>query len=136
MLNSVILMGRLTRDVEIRYSQGNNMAVGRFALAVDRDYQKEGEERQADFINCVAFGKTAEFIGKYFVKGSMLAVSGSILTGSYTNKDGVKVYTTEVKVDKASFTGEKRADGQQPQQAVDSDGFGNVPDDLDDLPFV
>lgn len=140
MLNHVVLMGRLTRDVEVRYSQGSNMAIGRFTLAVERDYKKEGEERAADFVSCVAFGKTAEFISQYFGKGSMIAVTGSIQTGSYTNQEGQKVYTTEVKVDKASFTGEKREDGQQsrpqPQQTPDYDGFMNVPDGIDEeLPF-
>ncbi|WP_405380200.1 single-stranded DNA-binding protein [Phascolarctobacterium sp.] len=140
MLNHVVLMGRLTRDVEVRYSQGSNMAIGRFTLAVERDYKKEGEERAADFVSCVAFGKTAEFISQYFGKGSMIAVTGSIQTGSYTNQEGQKVYTTEVKVDKASFTGEKRDDLQQsrpqPQQTPDYDGFMNVPDGIDEeLPF-
>ena len=136
MLNSVILMGRLTKDVEIRYSQGSDMAIARFTLAVERDRKKEGEERAVDFISCVAFGSTAEFIAKHFVKGSMLAVIGNIQTGSYTNKDGVKVYYTEVKVDKASFTGEKRENGQQQQPAVGGDGFMNLPDGIDEeLPF-
>lgn len=141
MLNHVVLMGRLTKDVEVRYIQETNMAVARFTLAIDRDYQKQGEERVADFISCKAFGKTAEFLGKYFAKGNMLAVMGSIQTGSYTNRDGVKVYTTEVLVNKASFTGEKREDGQQPRQTaqppVDSDGFMNIPDGIDEeLPFT
>lgn len=141
MLNNVILMGRLTRDVDLRYSQGSNTAVGRFTLAVDRDYQKEGEERVADFINCVSFGKTAEFIDKHFTKGSMLAVVGSIQTGSYDNKDGQKVYYTEVLVNKASFTGEKREQGAQPapqptpNPTTDKDGFMSIPDGVDELPF-
>lgn len=143
MLNESVLMGRLTRDVEIRYAQGSDMAIGRFCLAIDRDYQKQGEERKTDFVNCVALGKTAEFISNYFKQGSMLAVRGSIQTGSYTNKDGVKVYTTEVKVDKASFTGEKREDGAQgrpqttpPPAPADSDGFMHIPDGIDEeLPF-
>ena len=141
MLNNVILMGRLTRDAEVRYSQGSNTAIARFVLAVDRDYQKEGEERAADFISCVAFNKTAEFIGKYFRQGSMLAIAGKIQTGSYVNKDGQKVYTTDVIVDKASFTGEKRGDGYSSQPAggnnANDDGFINVPDSVYDsgLPF-
>lgn len=138
MLNQSVLMGRLTRDVEVRYSQGSNMAIARFTLAVERDYQREGEERATDFISCKAFGSTAEFIGKYFAKGNMLCVIGSIQTGSYTNQEGQKVYTTEVKVDKASFTGERRQDGQQgaPQPTADNDGFMNVPDEIEgELPF-
>lgn len=139
MLNNVILMGRLTRDAEVRYSQGSNTAVARFTLAVDRDYQKEGEERAADFISCVAFNKTAEFIEKYFKQGNMLAITGKIQTGSYVNKDGQKVYTTEVVVDKASFTGEKKGDSQNRQPAGEpvGGGFMSVPDSVYDsgLPF-
>lgn len=139
MLNQSVIMGRLTRDVELKYSQGSDLAIARFTVAVERDYQKEGE-RATDFINCVSFGKTAEFISKYFGKGNMICVIGSIQTGSYTNKDGVKVYTTDIKVDKASFTGEKKADREQsqaePTAMPDNDGFYNVPDNLgEDLPF-
>ena len=142
MLNHVVLMGRMTRDVEVRYSQSQNgeMAVGRFSIAVDR-YTNSGDENKADFINCVAFGKTAEFISKYFGKGNMLAVIGRITTGSYTNKDGVKVYTTDVVVERASFTGEKRelqdAVGHERQPSIkDSDGFMKVEESIEDeLPF-
>ena len=142
MLNHVVLMGRLARDVEVRYSQSQNgeMAVGRFSIAVDR-YTNRGDENKADFINCVAFGKTAEFISKYFGKGNMLAVIGRITTGSYTNKDGVKVYTTDVVVERASFTGEKRelqdAGGHESQPSIkDSDGFMKVDESIEDeLPF-
>ncbi len=144
MLNQVILMGRLTKDIEVRYAQGSDLAIGRFSLAVDRDYQKQGEERVTDFINCVCFGNTAEFINRYFRKGSMIAVIGSIQTGSY-DKDGQKVYFTEVKVDKASFTGEKKEDSQpadntqaRPRpQPSNGDGFMNIPDGIDsELPFT
>ena len=142
MLNHVVLMGRLTRDVEVRYSQSQNgeMAVGRFSLAVDR-YTNSGDDNKADFINCVSFGKTAEFISKYFGKGNMLAVIGRITTGSYTNKDGVKVYTTDVVVERASFTGEKRelldAGVNESQPSIkDSDGFMKVDESIEDeLPF-
>lgn len=137
-MNVVILMGRLTRDVEVRYSQSSDVAVGRFTIAVEREYQKQGEERQADFVSCLAFGKTAEFIEKYFSKGRMIAVRGRIQTGSYQNKDGATVYYTEVLVDKANFTGEKREDGQQPAAAPrdNGDGFMNIPDGIDEeLPF-
>ena len=142
MLNHVVLMGRLARDVEVRYSQSQNgeMAVGRFSIAVDR-YTNSGDENKADFINCVAFGKTAEFISKYFGKGNMLAVIGRITTGSYTNKDGVKVYTTDVVVERASFTGEKRelqdAGVHESQPSIkDSDGSMKVDESIEDeLPF-
>ena len=141
-INQVILMGRLTKDIEVRYAQGSDLAIGRFCLAVERDYQREGEEK-ANFINCVCFGNTAEFISKYFRKGSMIAVIGSIQTGSY-DKDGQKVYYTEVKVDKASFTGEKKEDSQpapqeKPQERPkpsNGDGFLSIPDGIDEeLPF-
>ena len=95
-MNKVILMGRLTRDPDIRYSQGeNSMAIARYSLAVDRRFKRDGEAT-ADFINCVAFGRSAEFAEKYLRKGIKIAVTGRIQTGSYTNKDGVKVYTTDV----------------------------------------
>lgn len=139
MINSVVIMGRLTRDAEVRYSQGSNTAIAMFTLAVDRDYQREGEEQVADFVRCVAFNKTAEFIGKYFKQGSMLAITGRIQTGSYTNKDNQKVYTTDVVVDKASFTGEKKGDSQNRQPAGEpvGDGFYNIPEGVYDsgLPF-
>jgi single-strand DNA-binding protein len=145
MLNQSIIMGRLTRDVEITYLQGNDTAVARFSIACERDYQKQGEERQADFISCVAFGKTAEFIGKYFAKGNMICVMGRIQTGSYTNKDGVKVYTTDVNVEKAHFTGEKRADmaeqpaytaPSRPEPSAAGDEFMKIPEDIEqELPF-
>ena len=138
MLNFSVIMGRLTRDPEVRYAQGSNTAIARFTLAVDRDYQKEGEERAADFISCVAFNKTAEFIGKYFKQGSMLAITGKIQTGSYTNKDGQKVYTTDVIVDKASFTGEKRDNNQQTGgYTPNNDAFMDIPEGIEDsgLPF-
>ena len=138
MLNQTILMGRLTRDVEVRYAQGSDLAVGRFTVAVERDYKAEGAEKpETDFIKCVALGKNAEFISKYFGQGSMICVMGRIQTGSYTNQEGQKVYTTELKVEKAHFTGEKRQDGQRPEpQAANNDGFMNIPDGIDEvLPF-
>ena len=143
MLNQSIIMGRLVRDVEITYLQGSDTAVARFSIACERDYQKQGEEKQTDFISCVAFGKTAEFIGKYFAKGNMICVMGRIQTGSYTNQQGQKVYTTDVNVEKAHFTGEKKADGQaeysapsRPEPSTAGDGFMNIPDGIDEeLPF-
>ena len=96
-MNKVILVGRLTRDPDVRYSQGEqSMAIARFSLAVDRRFKRDGDNQSADFISCVAFGKTAEFIEKYVHKGTKLVLEGRIQTGSYTNKDGVKVYTTDV----------------------------------------
>ena len=101
-MNKVILMGRLTRDAEIRYSQGDNsLAIARFSLAVDRRYKKDSEEQTADFISCVAFGKTGEFLEKFGHKGTKFVIEGRIQTGSYTNKDGQKVYTTDVVVENA-----------------------------------
>ncbi|MDE7404774.1 MAG: single-stranded DNA-binding protein, partial [Lachnospiraceae bacterium] len=103
-MNKVILMGRLTRDPEVRYSQGENaLAIARYTLAVDRRFNRSGDENTADFINCVAFGKSGEFAERYFRKGTKILVSGRIQTGSYTNKDGVKVYTTEVVAEDQEF---------------------------------
>lgn len=108
-MNKVILMGRLTRDPEVRYSSGENAtAVARFSLAVDRRFKREGEQN-ADFISCVAFGKTAEFIEKYFRKGMRMTLAGRIQTGSYTNKEGNKVYTTDVFVEECEFAESKKA---------------------------
>lgn len=142
-MNKVILMGRLTREPEVRYSQGDNaMAIARYSLAVDRRYKKDNEQT-ADFISCVAFGKSAEFVEKYLHKGTKIAVVGRIQTGSYTNKDGQKVYTTEVVVEECEFAESKSAQGtyseapQERQSRPDADGFINVPDDVADegLPF-
>lgn len=146
MINQVVLMGRLTGEPETRYIQGSNSSVTRFTLAVERDFKGQNEERaKTDFINCIAWNKTGEFIDKYFRKGSMLAVLGSIETGSYTNKDGNKVYTTDVNVTKASFTGERSdANGNAEKGSsrgselppASSDGFMDIPDDIDEeLPF-
>ena len=107
-MNKVILMGRLTRDPEVRYSQGdNNMAIARYTLAVDRRFSRDSEQ-SADFISCVAFGRAAEFAEKYLKQGTKIAITGRIQTGSYTNKDGQKVYTTDVVVDKMNFIGTKK----------------------------
>lgn len=108
-MNKVILMGRLTRDPEVRYSQGENaLAIARYTLAVDRRFNRNNSDEQtADFINCVAFGRAGEFAEKYFRKGTKVAVTGRIQTGSYTNKDGVRVYTTEVVVEEQEFAESK-----------------------------
>ena len=108
-MNKVILMGRLTRDPEVRYSAGDNsMAVARYTLAVNRRYQRDGEQG-ADFISCVAFGKNAEFAEKYMKKGMKIAVAGRIQTGNYTNRDGQKVYTTDVVIEEQEFAESKAA---------------------------
>ena len=147
-MNKVILMGRLTRDPEVRYGGANNSAVARFSLAVDRRFKRDGDEQTADFINCVAFGKTAEFLEKYARKGTKFVVEGRIQTGSYTNKEGQKVYTTDVVVEEQEFAESKNASGSeggssyQPQQPAGSpsdasaDGFMNIPTGIEnDLPF-
>lgn len=110
-MNRVVLMGRLTREPEIRYSQGEKAtAVARYTLAVTRSYKREGEP-DADFINCVAFGRIAELAEKYLKKGSRIIVEGRIQTGSYTDKNGRKVYTTDVIVDYQEFAESKKTDG-------------------------
>ena len=137
-MNKVILVGRLTRDPEVRYSQGREaLAVGRFTIAVDRKYKREGEPA-ADFIPCKVFGKPAEFAEKYFRQGMRISISGRVQTGSYTNRDGHKVYTTEVVVEELEFAESKR-ESQQGQQAPPEcagNGFMNIPDGVDEeLPF-
>ncbi len=146
-MNKVILMGRLTRDPEVRYSQGENAtAVARYTLAVDRRFSRNNDEQTADFINCVAFGRSGEFAEKYLHKGTKIAVTGRIQTGSYTNKDGVRVYTTDVVVEDQEFAESKNASaansGYAPAGRNDSapvaagDGFMNIPDGIDEeLPF-
>lgn len=135
-MNNVQLLGRLVRDPEVRYTNGDNsMAVARFTVACDRR-TKKNEEHQADFISCVAFGKTAEFIERYFFKGSAIALTGSIQTGSYTNKDNQKVYTTDVLVETAEFVGSKSESNTSSNNKTADDGFMNIPDNIDeDLPF-
>ena len=148
-MNKVILMGRLTRDPEVRYSAGDNsLAIARYTLAVDRRFKRDGEAT-ADFISCVAFGRAAEFAEKYFRQGIKIAISGRIQTGSYTNKDGHKVYTTEVIVEEQEFAESKAAAAQnenrgsstgntpRPAPASDpGDGFMDIPDAIEEeLPF-
>lgn len=146
-MNKVILMGRLTRDPEVRYSQGENaLAIARYTLAVDRRFNRSGDENTADFINCVAFGKSGEFAERYFRKGTKILVSGRIQTGSYTNKDGVKVYTTEVVAEDQEFAESKSSSADSnggftggnraPEPSGAGDGFMNIPDGIDEeLPF-
>ncbi len=153
-MNKVILMGRLTRDPDIRYTQGErSMAVARYTLAVNRTYKREGDQ-DADFINCVAFGRSAEFAEKYFRQGIRIVISGRIQTGSYVNREGNKVYTTDVVVEDQEFAESKAASerssgynapsgGYQPQpadkpspNAAVGDGFMNIPEGIDEeLPF-
>lgn len=146
-MNKVILMGRLTRDPEVRYSSGeNSLAIARYTLAVDRRFKRDGEAT-ADFISCVVFGKQAEFAEKYFRQGIRIVVSGRIQTGSYTNRDGVKVYTTEVVVEEQEFAESKAVSDSHvnrsasqpaaPDMADSSaEGFMNIPDEIGgELPF-
>ena len=151
-MNKVVLVGRLTRDPEVRYSQGDNAtAVARYTLAVDRRFRRDGEPT-ADFIPCVVFGRSAEFAEKYFRQGMRVSISGRIQTGSYTNREGQKVYTTEVVVEEQEFAESKASSdsyaASHPQQnaapapsmpspgAASADGFMNIPDGIDEeLPF-
>ena len=142
-MNKVILMGRLTRDPEINYSQnGNNTCIAKYTLAVDRRYRKDGKA-ETDFISCVTFGKNAEFAEKYFRKGTKIAIAGRIQTGSYTNRDGQKVYTTEVVVEEQEFaesknsgSGSSQQNAPQPSPDVGTEGFMNIPDGIEEeLPF-
>ena len=147
-MNKVILMGRLTKDPDVRYTQGQEpMCIARYTLAVDRKISRNSNNNgnNADFIPCVCFGKTAEFVGKYLKKGTKMAVTGRIQTGSYTNKSGQKVFTTEVVVEDQEFAESKASQGgqQKPTQNKEDgmDGFMNIPDgldeeiDMDNLPF-
>ena len=149
-MNKVILMGRLTRDPEVRYSQGENAsAIARYTLAVDRRFRRNNDgEQTADFIGCVAFGRQAEFAEKYLQQGIKIAITGRIQTGSYTNREGQKVYTTDVVVEEQEFA-ESRAESDanrasfqhqaapSPAPSADAgDGFMNIPDGIDEeLPF-
>lgn len=139
-MNKVILMGRLTRGAEVRYSQGERAtAVARFGFAVPRKFKNDGQD--CDFINCVAFGKQAEFIEKYTYKGIKLLIEGRIQTGSYTNKDGAKVYATDVIVESCEFAESKNASqSERPQPAPQSNssdgGWMSIPDGIEEeLPF-
>ena len=154
-MNKVILMGRLTKDPEVRYSQGETpMAVARYTLAVDRrQARSNNNEQTADFINCVAFGRAGEFAERYFRKGTKIAITGRIQTGSYTTKDGVRVYTTDIVVEDQEFAESKNASSgneggyqnggyqnnggyNRPAPGGAGDGFMNIPDGIDEeLPF-
>ena len=147
-MNKVILMGRLTRDPEVRYSQGaNQTAVARFSIAVDRRFKREGEP-DADFFNCTAFGKQAEFIERYLRKGVKVVVCGRIQNDNYTNKDGQMVYSVRIMIDEIEFAESKNSSSSDmggnggftpqaaPTAAPANDGFMNIPDGIDEeLPF-
>ena len=144
-MNKVILMGRLTRDPEVRYGAGeNSTAVARYTIAVDRRFKRDGEQ-SADFISCVTFGRNAEFAEKYLRRGTKIVLTGRIQTGSYTNRDGQKVYTTDIVVEEQEFAESKAAaagNGGQGNYSrassapSDANGFMNIPDGIDDeLPF-
>ena len=146
-MNKVILMGRLTRDAEIRYSQGeSSTAIARFSLAVDRRFRRDNDEQTADFINCVAFGRTAEFLERFGRKGTKFVLEGRIQTGSYTNKDGQRVYTTDVVAENVEFAESKNnssagndfggAPSAPSPRGAAGDGFMNIPEGIDEeLPF-
>lgn len=141
-MNKVMLVARLCRDPEVRYSAGeNSTCIARFSVAVNRRFKNAEGNYEADFINCVAFGKSGEFIEKYFKKGMAIGISGRIQTGNYTNKDGIKVYTTDVVVEEAEFVESKNTSNALPSLATNtgrtSDDFVNIPDGVDDaeLPF-
>lgn len=136
-MNSVQLLGRLTRDPDVRYTDGGS-TIARFSLAVDRRFKQEGGDT-ADFINCIAFGKTAEFIERYIFKGTKIALNGRIQTGSYTNKDNVKVYTTDVVVENVEFAESKNNNsnaGSNVNTSAQNEDFMSIPDGIDEeLPF-
>ena len=136
-MNKIILMGRLTRDPDVRYTQGeNSTAIARYTLAVDRRIKTDAGQ-SADFISCVAFGKTAEFAERYLKQGTKIIIEGRLQTGSYTNKDGQKVYTTDVVVENCEFAESKNNDGGRTEHSSVPSGFINVPQDVDEdeLPF-
>lgn len=136
-MNKVILIGRLTRDPEMRYSENSNTAIARYTLAVNRPFKQDGGQ-EADFLPCIAFGKTAEYAEQYLAKGMKVAIEGRIQTGSYTNHDGQKIYTTEIAVERQEFL-EKRTGNSQPDADTangSKDGYMDIPDGIDEeLPF-
>ncbi len=137
-MNKVILMGRLTRDPEVRYSQGErSMAIARYTLAIDRRKTQQNSDPGADFINCVAFDRAGEFAEKYFRQGLRVLISGHLQTGSYTNKAGQKVYTTDVIVESQEFADSRRDGSGAGSRGSKDDDFMNIPDNVEDegLPF-
>lgn len=137
-MNKVILMGRLTRDPEVRYSQGErSMAIAKYTLAIDRRKTQQNSDPGADFINCVAFDRAGEFAEKYFRQGLRVLISGHLQTGSYTNKDGQKVYTTDVIVESQEFADSRRDGSGAGSRGSKDDDFMNIPDNVEEegLPF-
>lgn len=137
-MNKVIIIGRFTRDPEIKYTTGENAtATARFSLAVNRRFKNKEGNYDADFINCVAFGKTAEFIEKYFTKGMAIGITGRIQTGSYTNKEGQKVYTTDVVVEETEFVESKNkgTDDNVPNNSTNSNSDFEEVVSEDEMPF-
>lgn len=138
-MNKVILMGNLTRDPEIRYTQGEkSMAIARFSLAINRRFSREGETN-VDFFNCTAFGKQAEFVEKYFRQGSRMLLVGRVQNDNYTNKNGEKVYSVQIMADEIEFAERKQAGGNnnaEPEQKQDDDDFMEIPENIEsELPF-
>ena len=140
-MNKVIIMGRLTRDPDVRYTQGQNaMAIARYTLAVDRRFKRENDEQTADFISCIAFGKSAEFAENYLHQGTKMLVTGRIQTGSYTNRDGQRVYTTDVVIEDQEFAESKGSGTEEktsaPANTPAGQGFMDIPEGIDEeLPF-
>lgn len=136
-MNKVILMGRITRDPDVRYSQiDSNMAIARFSLAVDRRFKKQGDTVTADFFNCTAFGKQGEFVEKYLKQGTKIVVTGRIQNDNYTNKEGQKVYSVQIMVEEIEFAESKAAGQSQQNDSMPGDGFMNIPDGIEnELPF-
>lgn len=135
-MNKVLLVGRMVRDPEIRYTN-EGTSIAKFSIAVDRAVKKDSEQQTADFPSCVAFGKTAEFIEKYFRKGNRIGIVGRIQTGNYTDKDGKKIYTTDVVAENVEFVESRAAASAEPAKKEVSNDFVQVPDDVGDegLPF-
>ena len=136
-MNKIILLGRLTQDAEVRYSQGEkSMAIANFSIAVNRKFKREGEP-DADFFNCTAFGKQAEFVEKYLKKGTKILLTGKVQNNNYTNKEGQKVYSVQIITEEIEFAESKAADaGTQPTPTQENNGFVNIPDGLqEELPF-
>ena len=133
-MNNCTFIGNITKDIELTYAQDGKMAIAKFSVALNRDFKKNGEN-SADFINCVAFGKTAEFIDKHFSKGKKIGMIAHVQTGNYKNKEGNTVYTTDFVVDKVEFVESKSANTEV-RRTDDNDGFMNIPDGIDEeLPF-
>lgn len=135
-MNKIVLMGRLTKDPEVRYTQGqNSMAVASFSLAVNRKFKRENEP-DADFFNCTAFGNQAQFVEKYLKKGTKILLSGRVQNDNYTNKEGQKVYSVKILVEEIEFAESKSSDAGTEQTTADNNGFMNIPDGIqEELPF-